>query len=120
MPVVIQDYDEAEGTHTPSDLNQESTVYEISSDKPLLIQGFIDTSNLQNLDVIVIREYVKWATLPTYKLITYRSIFGVQQEPIWLAKLVWIPRAYKITLTQTTGTLRSFPYYFVAERVVKT
>jgi hypothetical protein len=119
LVVVIDDYVEAAGEATPSNLGEEKEVWRYESQTPFQVQGFLNTKNMVDEDVLIIREYVSLVYPASYDLLTERTIYGKQKEPLWLIKLLWIPRGYKITITQTQGTLKSYPYYFVAQKVAK-
>ena len=117
MVVVISDYVEETGTHTPSQIGVEETVWRYESSAPAQIQGFLNTMNMVDEDVIIIREYISFVHPVVYQLLTERTLFGKQKEPLWLCKLLWVPRGYKITLTQTIGSPKAYPYYFVIQKV---
>jgi hypothetical protein len=119
LVVVIDDYVEAAGEATPSNLGEENVVWSYESQTPFQVQGFLNTKNMVDGDVLIIREYVSLFYPVSYDLLTERTIYGKQKEPLWLCKLLWVPRGYKIALIQTKGTLKSYPYYFVAQKVAK-
>ena len=77
------------------------------------ISGYIDLSNMEDEDVIIIRSYVKLGPDRDYVLYDSETFTGRQAEPA----LHLLPRlsgyAMKITIQQTEGTYKSFDYLFV-------
>ena len=117
MTVIIQSKTRYIGTVTPADLNVETVIVDIS-DQPddYLIEGYIDLSNMQSGDTVVVKEYIA-VEGDNYKLFTQVTYSGIQQEPIirFHTKTLLHDMKYKVTVTQTAGTLKSFPYRFILE-----
>jgi len=101
------------GTHTPSALNTEEDVIELTGLATL--EGHIDLSNMQAGDRIVIREYIKLKSGGSYALYADGEYVDAQAEPA--VHFVKLPAKYgvKITLEQTAGTIRDFDYNFFKE-----
>jgi len=115
MTVVIQSKSIYEGTITPSDLNTETVVVQIPSQTDeYTIEGYIDLSQLQDGDEIIITEYVSVDGTNTRKLLSWK-LANTQDEPVVRFHSKIIPRdgLYTITITQTSGTVRSFSFWFV-------
>ncbi|MGB9759883.1 MAG: hypothetical protein ACPLZG_08685 [Thermoproteota archaeon] len=121
MPVIIQSKTPYQGTVTPSALNTETTVIEIKGQRDdYIIDGYLDLSALASGDTVVVTEYIKvdGVNYRVYAQVTYS---GALTEPIirFYAKLLITTGGrsndYKITIKQTAGTLRSFPYSFLLE-----
>jgi len=98
-----------------SDLNVETNVINFpEKSDDYVVEGFIDLSNMQSGDEVIIREYVA-VDGANSKVFTYITLRNAQTEPI----LKFPPRRipynglYKVTITQTKGTVRSFPYCFI-------
>ena len=117
MPVVIQSKTRYSGTVTPSALNTETTVVEIGAQSDdYMVEGFIDLSALASGDEVEIREYIA-VDGANYKLFIFVTYSGPVPEPVirFHTKTLLYNMKYKVTITQTAGTLRSFPYGFVLE-----
>jgi hypothetical protein len=117
VPVVVASKTEYTGTVTPSDLNVETTVVEITgASDDYIIEGYIDLSQLQSGDAVEVREYiaVDGANYQLYARVTYS---GPVSEPVirFHAKTLLYNMKYKVTIIQTQGTLKSFPYGFIQE-----
>ena len=75
-------------------------------------EGWIDLSNMQAGDAVVIKEYVKLKSNGTYRLYDSAEYSGVQAKPgLYVVKL---PAKYgiKVTLEQTAGVNRDYDYNF--------
>jgi len=117
MPVIIYEKKTYSGSVTPSDLNVETTVIEIAGEaEEYMVEGYIDVSQLQSGDSITIREYiaVDGVNYNTYITLT---LSDAQQDPVlrFHTKTLLRSMKYKITITQTSGTIRTLKYGFVEE-----
>jgi hypothetical protein len=117
MPVVIASKTEYTGTVTPSALNTETTVIEVPGQSDTyIVEGWIDLSQLQSGDTVVIKIYVAvdGVNYYTYATVTYS---GPVSDPIIRIHSMQLCKSmkFKVTITQTAGTLRSFPYGFIVE-----
>lgn len=76
------------------------------------LEGWIDLSNMQAGDAVVIKEYVKLKSGGTYILYDSAEYSGVQAKPA--LHVVKLPAKYgvKVTLQQTAGTNREYDYNF--------
>jgi hypothetical protein len=105
------------GTVTPSGLNIETTVIEVPGQSDTyIVEGWIDLSQLQSNDTVVIKIYVAvdGVNYNTYATVTYN---GPVPDPIIRIHSMQLCKSmkFKVTITQTAGTLRSFPYGFIVE-----
>lgn len=119
MPVRIKDYVKFEGTLSPGSLGTEYTVLEITGeDEPYMVEGYIDLSALQSGDSVRIREYIS-VDGANYRIYEEGDFNGPVDKPVlrFHTKTLLGSMKYKVTLTQTAGTLRSFPYKFIEERL---
>jgi len=117
VPVIIYEKKTYSGDVTPTGLNTETTVIEIAGEaEEYMVEGYIDVSQLQSGDAITIREYiaVDGVNYNTYITLT---LSGAQQDTVlrFHTKTLLRSMKYKITITQTSGTLRTFKYGFVEE-----
>jgi len=115
MTVVISSKEILSGTVSPSDLNAETVVIQIPTQSDeYTIEGYIDLAAMQDGDEVIITEYITIDGTNSRKLIEWK-IANAQSEPIVRFHSKTIPHdgIYTVTITQTAGTLRSFPYWFV-------
>jgi len=98
----------AEGTHTPSALGTEETVYETTEKGKYA--GYISVKNLQSGDSVTINLYLILTSGGSYELYDTVSLSGAQTRTV--VPLYEIPVSYgmKITINQTAGTIRSYDY----------
>ena len=122
MPVFIQSKTPYQGDVTPSALNTETTVIEITNQTDdCIVEGYISLRNLASGDTVVITEYIKvnGTDYDIYAQVTYS---GAQTEPVirFHAKTLinsgGRKNDYKVTIKQTAGsTIKTFPYSFLKE-----
>jgi hypothetical protein len=117
MPVIIQSKSRYSGTITLSDLNVETTVIEVDAQQDdYIVEGYIDLSALQSNDNLIVKEYIA-VDGANYNLFLTTSYLGTQSNPIirFHSKQFTYDMKYKVTITQTSGTLKSFAYRFLLE-----
>jgi hypothetical protein len=117
MPVVIASKTRYSGTVTPSALNTETVVVDIGAQADdYIVEGWIDLSAMQSGDTVVVCEYVAvdGVNLRRYACVTYSD---AQSDPIvrFHSKQLLYSMLYRVTINQTAGTPRSFPYGFLLE-----
>ena len=103
MPVVWE-----EGTITAD--GTEQTLIEVTT--TYNVDGFIDLSQMEAGDKVIIRLYGRIKSGGDYRLYEEAEFSGVQAKP-----LVYVHRrptryGWKVTLQQTEGTYKSFDYQF--------
>jgi hypothetical protein len=118
MPVIIQSKTRYTGTVSPSALNTETTVIEITAQSDdYIVEGWLDISALASGDTLVIKEYVS-VDGTNYRLflppVTYNGPVDAPAIRFHSKQFIYNMK-YKVTVTQTAGTLRSFPYRFLLE-----
>jgi len=121
MPWIIEDIVPYKGAFTPSSLNSEETIVEIIGDgKPFIVEGWLDLSELSEGDTIIICEYVS-VNGTDYGSFMCLSFSGSQKDPIlrFHAKTFEGSQKWKLTIKQTSGTLRNFPYNFLQEKLAQ-
>jgi hypothetical protein len=117
MPVIIQSKTRYSGSITPSDLNVETSVIEIDTQNDdYIVEGYIDLSALQSDDNLIVKEYIAVDGV-NYNLFLTTSFSGSPSNPVirFHSKQLVYSMKYKVTITQTSGTIRSFPYGFLLE-----
>lgn len=72
--------------------------------------AYIDVSNMQSADTIIISIYVRVQTGGSYQLYDQETISGVQSSPILYIPPLPNDNGLKITIKQTAGSVRSYPY----------
>jgi len=117
MPVVVATKTRYSGTVTPSALNTETTVVEITgATDDYIVEGWIDLGALASGDAVTIRVYVAvdGVNYRTYATVSYS---GPVSDPIIRIHSMQLCKnmMFKVTITQTAGTLRSFSYGFILE-----
>ncbi len=117
MPVIIASKTRYSGTVTPTALNTETVVVDIGAQSDdYIVEGYIDLSALAPGDAVVVREYiaVDGVNLRLFTQVTYS---GSVSEPVirFHTKTLLYNMLYRVTITQISGTLKSFPYGFVVE-----
>jgi len=117
VPVVIASKTRYVGSVAPTALNAETVVVDIGAQSDdYIVEGYVDLSALASGDAATLREYVA-VDGTNYRLFAQASYSGPVAEPVirFHAKTLTYNMKYRVTVTQTSGTLRSFPYGFVLE-----
>jgi hypothetical protein len=117
MPVVVASKSRYSGTVTPSALNTETTVVEIvAQSDDYMVEGYIDLSQLASGDVVEVREYIAVDGV-NYQPFNKVSYSGPVECPVirFHTKTLLYNMLYKVTIIQSQGTIRSFPYGFILE-----
>jgi len=97
-----------EGVCTPTALGVEMNVVDIPAEpEPFFVGGYLDLSELTSGDAVEIREYYDGKRFET------GAYAGAQTDPILRFPVKITKKSYRVTLTQTSGTIRSFPFDFV-------
>jgi len=117
MPVVVDKKYRAPGVASPTALDEEVTLVRVQPQvDEYMVEGYIDLGLMGNGDEVVIREYiaVDGTNLRKFKTV---KLANVQVEPIMRVHTKTFDRTfiYKVTLTQTKGVLRDYPYAFIIE-----
>ena len=105
---------EFRGVVEVKELDVEYTVIEVPElNYPYHVEGFIDLSSLTDNDTIEICEYVAVDGKNQRKV--YCDVYsGTQTYPILHFRPILVPKdgKYKVTIKQTAGSPKSFPYWF--------
>jgi len=117
MPVIIASKTRYSGTITPTSLNVETTVVDIGAQTDdYMVEGYIDLSALASGDAVEVREYiaVDGTNYRPFVTVVYN---GPVQDPVirFHTKTLLHGMRYRVTVTQTAGVIRSFPYGFILE-----
>ena len=90
----------------------EDVVIEYASNEPFTITGWIDLKNMQEGDTVVISQSFILADETEYSLFAERTYSGVQSQPLLHITPRQAVKKAKVTLKQTSGTLKKFPFEF--------
>jgi len=117
MPVIVSSKSRYVGSVSPSSLNSETIVVDIPSQSDdYIVEGYIDLNALASGDQVIVREYIALdgTNYRTFATVTYS---GPVSDPIVRFHTKTIPNnaMYRVTITQTSGTLRTFNYGFILE-----
>ena len=115
MPVIIASKQRYRGTVTPTDLNVETDVINLPDQgDDYVVEGYIDLSQLQGGDCVTIKEYIAVDGQNQRSFLTV-TLCGAQRDPVirFHSKEIPYDGKYRVTITQTAGVLRSFPYVFI-------
>jgi hypothetical protein len=117
MPVVVEYKARRYGVASPPALNTEITVVEFpGAEEDYIVEGYVDLSQLQFGDAVEVREYIA-VDGANYRPFVVLTVYGPVSEPVvrFHAKTLLYNMKYKVTIIQTSGRLRSFPYGFIQE-----
>jgi len=117
MPVRIKSKTRYQGSVTPSDLNTETDIINIADQSDdYIIEGQIDLSNMADGDEAIIRVYIAVDGTNQRKS-DEMEFLGKQDVPVVrIPAITCLYNAkFKVTVTQTAGTLRAFNYSFLLQ-----
>jgi hypothetical protein len=82
-----------------------------------MVEGYLSLRNLASGDTVVLREYIAVDGVNYDLFIPPMQYNGPVDAPAirFHMKLLTYNMKYKVTITQTSGTIRSFPYAFTKE-----
>ncbi|RLI87287.1 MAG: hypothetical protein DRP01_02210 [Archaeoglobales archaeon] len=114
MPVRIKEKVRSQGSVTPP-LDTETDIINLADQSDdYIIEGQIDLSNMASGDKVTIKVYI--AVDGTNQRLSDQITFsGAQTIPVVRIMAHTIPYngKFRVTITQTEGTSRSFPYTFI-------
>lgn len=85
----------------------------VEESKLSILSGFIDLGSMEAGDNLTIRQYIK--LIGNWRLYADESYAGVQIQPALYITNKTANNIVRITLEQTMGTYRNFPYEFSRE-----
>jgi len=115
MPVRIREKVRVQASVTPPALDTETDLINLADQTDdYIIEGQIDVYQLASGDEVVIKVYIAVDGV-TQRLSDAMKFSGAQTIPIVrvLALTVAYNAKFRVTITQTAGTLRTFPYTFI-------
>jgi len=105
---------EDEGTLT-ADGNEQQILNLAASSPPKVVDGILDLANMQAGDTVVVKEYVRSASGGAWRLYSTATYTNVQTEPGIYLERISSRYGARVTLQQTVGTNRTYPYIFMKE-----
>jgi len=117
MPVRIRYKTRYQGSVTPSALNTETDVINLGSQPDdYIVEGYISLKNLASGDTVIIRVYMS-ADGSTRDKSDEMTLSGPVSVPIVRIPATTLPYngLFRVTVTQTAGTLRAYPYTFIVQ-----
>jgi len=115
MPVRIRKKVRVQAEVTPTAIGTETDVINLADQTDdYIIEGAISLQNMAAGDAVTIRTYIAVDGVTQVKS-DELSFSDAQDIPVVriLAHTVPYNAKFRVTITQTAGTLRSFPYYFI-------
>jgi len=115
MPVRIKQKVRSQGSVTPAALNTETDMINLADQTDdYIIEGQIDLSSMASGDEVVIKVYIAVDGV-NQRLSDQMTFTGAQTVPVVrvLAHTVLYNGKFRVTVTQTAGTLRTFYYSFL-------
>jgi len=117
VPVRIRTKSRLQGSVTPSALNAETDIISLGDQTDdYIVEGYVSLQNLASGDTAVVKVYV--AVDGTNRVLMDSWTFsGAQAVPVIriVAHTVAYNGKFRVTVTQTAGTLRAYPYTFIVE-----
>jgi len=102
---------------TPSDLNVETDIINLANqDDDYIVEGYVSLQNMADGDSVEIKVYI--AVDGSNQVLSDKMRFTDKQEiPVVRVLTHVLPynAKFRVTVTQTAGTLRSFPYAFIVQ-----
>lgn len=91
-----------------------STEHTLNSTTPETTDGvfqvFVDVANMVAGDILELRIKEKCRTGDTIRQILVATLAGVQSDPLWVSPSLILMNGWDVTLKQTAGTGRAFPW----------
>jgi hypothetical protein len=117
MPVRIRTKSRLQGSVTPTALNQETDIINLADQTDdYIVEGQISLQNMASGDAVVIKTYIA-VDGTNQKQVDQITLKDAQTIPV-----VRVPSCtvayngkFRVTLTQTSGTIRSYPYSFIVQ-----
>jgi len=117
MVVRIKRKEEYSGTVSPSALNTETDVINLGTyEDAIILEGYIDLSALRSGDAVTLKLYVAVDGTNRQLLDTVNVTSPLSNPVIHVLSMTLRKDAQpRVTINQTAGTLRSFPYWFIVQ-----
>jgi len=106
-----------EGTIVADGTEQNVVLDEVTGNPSRLLEGYIDFNAMVAGDTVVIRQYVSVVTPVAYRQYATETYSGAQAMPMLFVVSKSGRYGIRVTLQQTAGTYKSFPYQFFRRRI---
>jgi len=80
-----------------------------------LVSGFVDLSEMQFGDTVIIRQYIKLWKTAEYQRYAKEEYNGIQNDPMVYLMPKRVDYAVKVTLEQSIGLFKNFDNTFIGE-----
>jgi hypothetical protein len=91
-----------------------STEHTLNSPTPNTTDGvfqvFVDVANMAAGDVLELRVKEKCRSADTQRQVLMSTLGGAQSDPLWVSPSLILMHGWDVTLKQTAGTGRAFPW----------
>jgi hypothetical protein len=117
VPVRIRTKTRLQGSVTPSALNTETDVISLDDQTDdFILEGQVSLQNLASGDTVVVRIYIAVDGVNRVKSdeLTFSGAQGIPVVRIPAVTLAYNAKP-RVTVTQSAGTIRSFPYSAVVQ-----
>lgn len=75
-----------------------------------IFQIFVDVANMVAGDILELRIKEKARTGDTQRQVLVATLAGAQSDPLWVSPSLILMNGWDVTLKQTAGTGRAFPW----------
>lgn len=106
-----------EGTLVADGTEQNVVLDEVTGNPSRFLEGYIDFNAMVAGDTVVIRQYVSVVTPVAYRQYATETYSGAQAMPMLFVVSKSGRYGIRVTLQQTAGTMRDFPYQFFRRRI---
>jgi hypothetical protein len=110
---IIKEIVEYKGVVSPTALDAETTVIDITETRYFIITGYITLKEMAVGDTVILREYCVIEEGGPLEKFTDETYKDAQAVPLICMPIKVLRYGYRFTLTQSAGTLRSFAYQFI-------
>ena len=90
----------------------EQILFEYVRNEPFTLSGYVNLKNMEDGDKVTIREYIKMAIDDDFHLYEEATYVNKQEKPIIYIRKLPALRGIRITLQQTEGIFKYFPFEF--------
>jgi len=93
----------------------EQILLDFAIDRPVKVSGWVSLKNMENGDEVVLREYHRLTIDGEPQLFSEKTVRGRQEQPLVLIMPKPSLKGVRITLKQTVGKYKYFPWEFFME-----
>lgn len=93
----------------------EQILLDFAIDKPVKVSGWVSLKNMEDEDVVILREYHRLTIDGETQLFNVKTVRGKQEQPLVLVAPKPSLKGVRITLQQVAGTYKYYPWEFFME-----